>query len=203
MSSPLTGVDAWVGTARSIRWSPFVLPPVAGAASLLALGVLVDADPTRIGSVAETGLAFAAATAAFIIDDPANDAAPGTPVDARARLAARVGLMAPVAMVGWLLVLGTYVGVAPGFPVELGRRTLTGVGMASAALALAAIVSRFRSTAPAGGAGVGVMAGLAFTLQVLPVRWLEHLPPARAVCPLAIVVALVVVVHVTREPTSS
>ncbi len=203
MSSPFTGVDAWVGTARSIRWSPFVLPPVAGAASLLALGVLVDADPTRIGIVAETGLAFAAATAGFIIDDPANDAAPGTPLDARARLAARAGLMAPVAMVGWLLVLGTYVGVAPGIPVELGRRTLTGLGMASVALAVAAIASTVRSAASPGAASVGVMAGLTCAFQVLPLRYLDHLPPAGAVCPLAIVVALLVVVHVTREPASS
>ena len=178
MSSPFTELDAWLRTARSIRWSPLVMAPVAGAASLLALGVLVDADPTRIGIVAETALAFAAGTAGSVIDDPANDAAPGTPVDARARLAARVGLMAPVAMVGWLVVLATYVGVTPGLPVELGRRALAGLAMASVALAMAAIGSRFRSPVSPGGTSVGVMAGIALALHVLPIEWLEHLPPA-------------------------
>ncbi len=111
--------------------------------------------------------------------------------------------MAPVAIVGWLVVLAAYVGVAPGVPVELGRRGLAGLGMASVALAVAAIGSRFRSVASPGGVGLGVMAGLASGLHVVPVRWLEDVPSGTTTWPLVIAAALVIVAHSTREPASS
>ena len=198
-----TVVDRWVSTGRSIRWSPLVAAPVTAAAALLVAGPLGGGDPAKVGVVGETGLAFAAVAAAFIADDPARDAAPGTPVEAPRRLATRAGLMAPVAMTGWLLVLAVYAWVTPRPLIDLGQRVLAGSGIAIAALAMAAVGGRLSSAVSPGAVGAGSVAALGLALQVVPVGWLEHLPPGTIVAAIAIFVGLVVVVRATREPASS
>jgi hypothetical protein len=203
MTTLLTTLDRCVSTGRSIRWSPLVAAPVAASAALLVAGPLASGDPASVGIVGECGLAFTAVSAAFIADDACRDAAPGTPVEAPKRLATRAGLMAPVAVIGWLVVLAVYASVTPSLPVDLGERILAGSGIAVAALALAAVGGRLRSVASPGAVGAGAVAALGLALQAAPARWLEHLPPATVVSAIAIAVGLMVVVLATREPAGS
>lgn len=203
MSPLFTTVDGWVSTMRSIRWSPLVAAPVAAAVAVLVAGTFADGDTVKVGLVAETGLAFTAVMAAFIADDPTTEAAPGTPVEAPARLAVRAGLMVPVAVAGWLSVLAVYACVTPGLAVDLGERALAGSGISSAALAVAALATKVRSVVSPGAAAAGVMAAFGLSLQVVPVRWLEHLPSGRVLWPVTILVGLLVVVAAAKEPPSS
>ena len=200
--SPLLGtVDGWRATARSIRWSPLLVAPAVSSVALVVMHVLADGPPGRMSQVGEAALAFTAVTVAFVADDAALDAAPATPTEAPARLAVRAALMAPVSLLGWLLVLSVYGWLTPG-PVTAGGldRALGGLGLASAALALAALAGRLRWVVSPGAAGVAAMAGLGAALVVSPAAWLEALPPVEAVWPVTVLLALVTVAVATREP---
>lgn len=203
MSTSFTAVDAWVSFGRSIRWSPLVAAPLAASAALLAIGVLTEPDPVRVALVGETGLAFTAAATAFIADDPGREAAPSTPVEAPARLARRAWLMLPVAVAGWLAVLALYTWVSPVPPMNLAHRALAGLGVASSALGVAALGSRFRSVVSPGAAGIAAVAVLGVALEVVPVRWSAHLPEGVVLWPVTVVVSLLVVAYATREPAGS
>ncbi len=192
-------LDGWTSTTRSIRWSPLFVAPVATSVALLAGDALVDVAALPISLVGETGLALAAAVAAFIADDATREAAPATPVAARARLAVRAALMLPVVIAGWLLVLALYARVLPP-SIDLGHRALAGLGVASGALALAAVGSRFWSIASPGAAGLAAMATLGLVLQLVPDRWMAHAPAGTVLWPVTILASLLVVAHATQEP---
>lgn len=203
MTTPFTALDAWASMARSIRWSPLLVAPVAASAALLAIGPLAEADPVRIGMVGEPALAFSAAVVAFIADDPGGEAVPGTPVEAPVRFALRAGLMLPVATAGWLVVLALYAWVSPVPSMDLSDRALAGVGIASAAVGAASLGSRFRSVPSPGALGVAAVAVLGLALQIAPVQWLAHLPASTVLSPVTVLVSLLVVAYATREPAGS
>ncbi len=200
MSGLVTTLDGWRSTIRTISWSPLLLAPVVAS---IALVVVAAAAPigSPIGLVGDAGLALTAVVGAFIADDPALEAAPATPIEARARLVARAAAATPVAVVGWLLVLGVYDHVTPHpAAVDLVNRALAALGLGSAALALGALSGKLRSVVSPGTAAVGAMAGLGVASLVVPEKWLEVLPPALMIWPATILLALVTVAVTTKEP---
>ena len=195
----VTTADGWLGTVRSIRWSPLLVTPLVCSLSLVLAGALADPPPGHLAMVGEAGLAFTALAAAFIADDATRDAAPAMPTEARARLAARAVLTVPVTVVGWFVVLAVYVWSAPVPPV-VGERALAGLGLATAALALAALSGKLRAVESPGAAGVGAMVALGMVRFILPSTWRAALPPGEVLWPLIIMLALITVAAATREP---
>ena len=203
MTGLVATADGWRATVRSIRWSPLLVVPPAASAVLLAAGALGD-DAGRAVMVGETGLAFTALSMAFIADDATRAAAPGVPVEAPTRLAARAAVMAPVVALGWLLVLATYAPVLLG-PAGIGGlsdRALAALGLASAALALATLVGRW-TAAPSPGAVTVAAAVALHVLQVVPKSWLAALPPGRPAWPAVAALAVIVAGLAAREPELS
>ncbi len=201
MNSPVTTVDGVRGTIRSIRWSPLLVTPVAASVALLGAQAVADPAAGRMTLVGEAGLAFTAVAPAFLVDDGTLDAAPATPIEARARLVARAVVAVPVAVAGWLLVLAVYhVVTSSAEAAGVGDRAQAGLTLASAALACAALGGKLRSIASPGAAGVGAMACVGVVLRVSPGAWLEALPPGDLICPAVILFGLVTVTVSTREP---
>lgn len=197
----MTTVDGVRATIRSIRWSPVLATPVAASLALLGARALAGPGAGRMTSVGEAGLAFTAVALAFVVDDVTLDAAPATPVHARARLVARAAVAVPVAVAGWLLVLAVYHVVSSSAEAaEIGRRGRAGLALASAAIGFAAVGGRWRSVASPGGAGVGAMACVGLVSMVSPKAWLEALPPGDLLLPAAVLFGLVTVAVATREP---
>lgn len=199
MSRLTATMDLWAGTARSISWSRYLVAPLGSVAGLGVAGPLAAA-PAYLALVGEAGLAVTALAAAFIADDASADAAPATPVEAPRRLAIRAGLALPVVVAGWLAVLGVYTWVSPDPLGELGPRAWAGVGIAAAALAVSAIGGRLASVPSPGAAGAGAMVALGVGLGLVPLRWLDYLPPGPVVSGVVVGVGVGVVVRATREP---
>lgn len=200
MSSPLTTVEGFIGTIRSIRWAPVLAAPIAASAALVGVRGLAGLDP-RMTLVGEAGLAFTAVTLAFIVDDVTRDAAPATPVDARPRLVGRAIVAAPVVLAGWLLVLAVYHWVTPSAgAADVADQALGGLALASAALGLAALGGRVGSVMSPGAAGAGAMACAGVVSRVSPEAWLEALPPTKLLCPAAILFGVLTAVIATSEP---
>ena len=192
--------DGWLGTLRSIRWSPMLVMPVVSCAALGILRSLADPDPGRMAVVAEAALALAACASAFIVDDPTLESAPAMPTDARARFAARAVVMAPVIILGWLAVLGVYRwSASPAAAADAGI-ALTGLGLGSTALALAALSGRSPAVPYPGAAGIGFIIALGALAQLAPIGWLKALPPSDVAWPVAIVLAVLTVRVALREP---
>lgn len=202
MRALVTTMTGWRSTARSVRWAPVLVTPLALCAALVVVGAVASPAPRNMSLLGEAGLAFTAAAVAFIGDDPTLEAAPATPIEARARLVTRATLAVPVVVAGWLLVLVVYDSLTPvSVTAERADLALAGLGVGAAALALAAVGGRLRSVQSPGAAGTGAMACLAVTARSLPPAWLENLPPARVLWPTTILVAVVTVAAATREPT--
>ena len=200
----MTSLDGWRRTVRSIRWSPVVVTPVVASAAILVVGVLSGHESGRgISFVADAGLGLSAAVAAFIADDPTLEAAPATPVAAGSRLVARAAAVVPVVVAGWLLVLVVYDRFEPNpAAVDVAGRALAGVGLATAALGLAALARRIGSVQSPGAAAVGAVAVLGVTSCLLPARLVQVLPSGRALWLVTILAAVVTVAVTTREPLS-
>lgn len=204
MSGPMASVDGWRTTLRSIRWSPLLLAPVVASVALVVVAAVSQGAGGAVGLVADAGLALTAVVTAFIADDPTLEAAPATPIEARARLVARAAAAVPVAVVGWLLVLTVYDSITPEpAAIDLAGRALAALGLGSAALALAALTGRFQSVVSPGAAAVGAMACAGVASRALPGRWLEALPAAHAAWPATVLLALITVAVATTEPVRS
>ncbi len=200
MSSPLTTVEGFIGTIRSIRWAPVLAAPIAASAALVGVRGLAGLDP-RMTLVGEAGLAFTAVTLAFIVDDVTRDAAPATPVDARPRLVGRAIVAAPVVLAGWLLVLAVYHWVTPSAgAADVADQALGGLALASAAVGLAALGGRVGSVMSPGAAGAGAMACVGVISRVAPAQWLQALPPGDVVSAAAILFGVVTVAVTAGEP---
>jgi hypothetical protein len=152
--------------------------------------------------VGDAGLAFTAVAAAFIADDISLEAAPATPVDARARLMARAAVAVPVAAGGWLLVLGVYQAgtSSPGLFDDIAGHAWCGLALACAALGFAALGGKLRSVVSPGAAGVAAMACVGVVSRVAPAGWLQALPSGDVVSAAAILFGLVTLAVTTREP---
>lgn len=202
MISSVTTVDGLRGTINSTRWSPVLVTPVAASAALLGAHFVHGGAAGAMGLLGDAGLAFAAVAPAFIADDAASTAAPATPVDARARLFARAVVAMPVAVAGWVAVLGAYRFVTSSGGIDVSARALAALAMASAALAFGALGGRLSSAVSPGAAGVAAMAFLGILWSVAPKAWAEALPPGELISASAILLALVTVAVATREPAS-
>lgn len=208
MNALTTTADGWNSTVRSIRWSPMLVTPAVTCVALVA--VRAAAGPvSSVGLLDKAGLALTALAAAFVADDAALEAAPGTPVEVRARLAVRAVVALPVVVLGWLLVLAVHhsVTAVPAAPGHVGPaapdvvdRAVASVGAGSAALALATLAGRFRSLASPGAAGMGAIACLGVASTALPTAVLAALPPAGVVWPPTVLLAVVTIALATREP---
>lgn len=175
--------------------------PVVLSVGLVVLRTVVGPNRGNVDLLGEWSLGFAALAAAFIADDATLEAAPATPVGARARLAARVALVGPVVVAGWLLVLLAYDAVSPAaVTADIADRVRTGVGLAAAALALAALGGKVRGVASPGVVGVGVMSVLAVVHRSAPETWLAALPPPTVLWPVTVVLAIATTVFSGREP---
>ena len=202
MSSPLTTVEGFIGTIRTIQWGPVLAAPIAASAALVGVrGVAGPDDRMTLTLVGEAGLAFTAVALAFIVDDVALDAAPATPVDARPRLVGRAIVAAPVVLAGWLIVLAMYHSVTPSAAAaDVADQALGGLALASAALGLAALGGRVGSVMSPGAAGAGAMACAGVVSRVFPEAWLEALPPGKLLCPAVILFGVLTVAIATSEP---
>lgn len=200
MISTLTTVDGLRGTIRSTRWSPVLVTPLAASAALLGTHLVHGGTAGAMSLLGDTGLAFTAVAPAFIADDAASAAAPATPVDARSRLLARAAVAMPVAVAGWMAVLGVYRFVTSSAGSDLSARSITALAMASAALAFAALGGRLSSAVCPGAAGVATMTVLGMLWMVAPVAWVDALPPGGLISASAILFGLVTVAFATREP---
>lgn len=202
MRALVTTVDGWSGAVRSSRWSPLVVTPVVACATLVLASAAAGPVPGLV-SLGEVGLAFTAVAYAFVADDAALNAAPATPVEARARLAARAVVMAPVAVLGWLLVLAVCHWVipipAPAARADLAGRALAGVGLGSSALALATLGATLPPVASPGAAGMGAMVLIGAASTALPEATLARLPPAEVLWPTMTLLAVPVIVLATRN----
>lgn len=202
MSALLAMPKGMRGTMRSIRWSPVLSVPVAAAVALLAVrltGPRID----ELAMVGDVGLVFTAVSVAFVVDDVALEAAPATPVGARARLVARAAVAVPVAVAGWLLVLLVYRSVlSSGGGPEVAERATSGLALAVAALGLASLGGKLRSVVSPGAAGMGAMAGVGVAWSVSPDAWVRVLPSGDVACLAAIVFGLVAVTVATKEPAT-
>ena len=203
--TPLLGTtDGWCATVRSVRWSPLLIAPIVSSIALVVLQAMADSTSRRITFLGDAGVAFTAASAAFIADDGIMAGAAPTPIEARTRLVARALVAMPVAVAGWLVVLAIYGRVLPpDAQPAIGSRAVAGIGVAAAALALATLFARSPGVPSPGAAGVAAVAGIALILQAVPVAWLRHLPSHRTIWVTAIVVAVPVIVAATREPARS
>lgn len=202
MISTLTTVDGLRGTIRSMRWSPVLVTALAASAALLGTHVVRGGATGAMALLGDTGLAFTAVAPAFIADDAASAAAPATPVDARARLLARAVVAMPVAVAGWVAVLGVYRFVTSSVGIDVSDRAVAALAMVSAALAFAALGGRLSSAVSPGAAGVAAMAFLGVLWSVSPNAWAEALPPGELLSMSAILFGLVTVAVATREPAS-
>lgn len=196
----MTTIDGLRGTIRSTRWSPVLVTPVAASAALLGTHVVHGGAAGAMSLLGDTGLAFTAVAPAFIADDAASAAAPASPVDARARLLARATVATPVAVAGWMAVLGVYHFVTSSAAIDVSARALAALAMASAALGFAALGGRLSSAVSPGAAGVAAMAFLGVVWSVAPKAWVDALPPGELICAPAILFGLVTVAVATREP---
>lgn len=202
MSSPLTTLEGFSGTIRSIRWAPVLAAPVAASAALVGVrGVAGPDGRMTMTLVGEAGLAFTAVALAFIVDDVTRDAAPATPVDARPRLVGRAIVAAPVVLAGWLLVLAMYHWVTHSAgAADVADQALGGLALASAAVGLAALGGRVGSVLSPGAAGAGAMACVGVISRVAPAQWLQALPPGDVVSAAAILFGVVTVAVTAGEP---
>lgn len=198
----VTTAGGWAATARSVRWSPVVTAPLATCLALVlvrAIGGPVQRGPAVLG---DAGLAFTAIAAAFTADDPTLDAAPAMPVPARLRMAARAVVLLPMTVSGWLLVAALDGGLNPAATRDLAGSALVALGLASAALGIAALAAKRWSLESPGAVGAGAMACLLMVLRALPASWLDPLPPTKMWAPATAIVALVLVAMTTKEPAS-
>lgn len=201
MTSLVATLTGWRGTARSVRWSPLVATPLFLCAAIIVVEAAMDPSPADIGVLGEWGLAFTAAGAAFLADDATREAAPATPVGARARMAARAALAGPVVVAGWVLILLVYDAVTPAaVTADVPDRALAGVGLGAAALGLATLGDKVRAVTSPGAVGVGATACLAVASQSVPERWLAALPPPAVLWPVTVLVAVATAVVAEREP---
>lgn len=203
MSLPLTTVEGFIGTIRSIPWAPVLAAPVAASAALMGLrGVTGPDGRMTLILVGEAGLAFTAVALAFIVDDVTRDAAPATPVDARMRLVGRAVVAAPVVLAGWLLVLAVYQSVTTSSPAagDIAGEARLGLALACGALGFAALGANLRSVVSPGAAGVAAMACVGVISRVAPAQWLQALPPGDVVSAAAILFGVVTVAVTTGEP---
>jgi hypothetical protein len=95
-----TLAQATAPTARAVAWTP-VAVVVAG---LLAAAALVRTADQPPGAVLTLGTAALAAALVFALRDPAADLLAAVPTSAFARSLLRAGLVAAVAVPGWLVV---------------------------------------------------------------------------------------------------
>ena len=104
MSRLLATGEGRRASARAVRWSPIVVPPVLGVVALALLRLVGGAFWDNRGMVAGPILALTAVAAAFVVDDPVVAAAPASPLGVRPRLVGRAALVLPATAVGWLAV---------------------------------------------------------------------------------------------------
>lgn len=202
MSSPLTTVEGFSGTIRSMRWAPVLAAPFAASVALVGLRSVAGPDSRMtLTLVGEAGLAFTAVTLAFIVDDLTLDAAPATPVDARTRLVGRAIVAAPVVVAGWLLVLAVYQSVTSSPAAgDIAAEARLGLALACGAIGFAALGASLRSVVSPGAAGVAAMACVGVISRVAPAQWLQALPPGDVVSAAAILFGVVTAAVTTGEP---
>lgn len=197
-----TTADGWRATVRSVRWSPILLIPATMSLALLVVPPLARPGSGPVGLLGEAGLAFTAIGAAFIADDPTTEAAPATPIEARLRLALRACVAAPVLLGGWLTVLWLYNRADPEALAEgLTGRTLLGLGLAVAAVAVSTVAGRRLAVASPGAVGAGALVACCAFLPVAPVAWARALPPSTTIWTVAILAGLATITAATKEPS--
>lgn len=200
MSALMMTAGAWRATIRSVRWLPMLVAP-ASACLVLIVGRVAFGALADVGLVGRAGLVLTAAAAAFVVDDAAVEAAPASPVEVRARLAARAAVAVPVVVSAWLVVLAVQLGVtAASAAPAVAERALMSMGAGSAALAAAAVAARWRHLASPGAVGMSVVATLGAGWAALPARAVDALPPAEVAWPVVILAAFGVAAWATREP---
>ncbi len=198
MTSLVRTVDGWVGTARSVRWSPMLAAPVASVAALVALRLAADAEQAVYALVGQSALAFTAAAAGFVVDDGAAEAAPGAPTEAAVRLGVRAAVALPVLVAGWAAVLGVHVALVEG-PVEPGTIALTSLAIAAVALGVAGVTAGASQVGSPGVAGLAAIAVLAAAQCAVPPAWLEAAPPTRVTAGTTVVLGALALVITTRR----
>jgi hypothetical protein len=200
MNGLVTTADGWRGTARTVRWSPVLVTPLAASLALVVVHDVAAAGAGSIALLADTALALTAITAGFAVDDGIVDAARATPHDGRARLVARAMLVLPAVLVGWLVVLAVYRGIGAAGSLDVDRAALRAVGLAAAALGIAAVAGRVPSIGSPGTAAVGLVASAGVAARVVPQCWVAALPRGSLLSPVVVVLALATVATATKEP---
>lgn len=176
---PLTGAAAgWAGTVRSIRWSPLVVPPAVAVASVVTVRMAVGPRDPILALVGQTAIAFAAGSAAFVVDDATAEAAPAVPTAAPARLLARAAVAVPVVVGGWVAVLAVHRAVAAGpLRPHLATTALAAVAITFLAAGVAGLCAGMAPVASPGAAGLGAVAVAGVAREVVPAPWLALAPP--------------------------
>jgi hypothetical protein len=196
MNRLLTTSEGWRASARAVRWSPIVVPPVLGVVVLAVLRLLGGAMWDNRGMVVGPVLALTAVAAAFVVDDPVVAAAPASPLGVRPRLIGRAALVLPATAGGWLAVWA----MAQPLSSSLGRDVLAALALAAAGTGAACVACRRWPHLAPGAAGAGAVVAAALVVDVAPTSWWAWVPSAVATQVLLLTVGLVLAVHGTAEP---
>lgn len=204
MTGVLAEPDVWRGTIRTVRWGPILSTPVAACLAVVVLRLL--AGPTAAGRlhvVEELGLALTAMAVAFLADDVTADASPAVPVEAPARLRLRLAVGAPVAAVGWLLLLAVSHQVTGGGLLDdAAGMALSSVALAATTLAVAVVAGRTRASVSPGAVGLASVVSVGLLSLAAPTAWIEALPPPETAWPVLTALALLTIAVAGREPAS-
>ncbi|MEV6520479.1 hypothetical protein AB0M43_00885 [Longispora sp. NPDC051575] len=130
-------------TARSVRWWPVLVPPLAGVALLqLVLDPDDPLDGTGLVRLLRVVTVLAAVGLAFLLDDPSSPTVAPVPVSLLRRRATRLALACPAVALWWLGVVASVRLWLPDTPWPVAALTLEAATVAVVGCAAAALAGR-------------------------------------------------------------